>query len=288
MIRPLHSFLFFALLALGACSKPAPVVTPALWEVTGPQGQRGWLFGTIHALPHPVNWRSAWVDKALANSDRLVLEIDNANDPAALQKIYGELAGSPGLPPLEARVLPAQRGAFRQIMDKLGLDPASFATTETWAVALSLSRQGQAGAEAEYGMESALMEAAKGKPVAQLEGADAQLRLFDALPEKEQQDLLGAIIVELGSTEDSEKLAKAWSTGDMQALETETRTGLLADPELRDALLVSRNQAWSAKVAALLRSGAHPLVAVGAAHMAGADGLPALLTAQGYAVTRLQ
>lgn len=288
MIRPFRKALLGALLALAACSQPAPVVTPALWEVTGPQGQRGWLFGTIHALPQPVDWRSPWVDKALASSDRLVLEINNADDPAALQAIYRELAGSPGLPPLEARVPPARLAAFRQIMDKLGLDPASFAMTETWAVALSLSRQAQAGAESEYGMESALMEAARGKPVAQLEGADAQLRLFDSLPEKEQQDLLGAVIAEVSSAEDGEWLGKAWSTGDMQALEAETRSGLLADPELREALLISRNRAWTGQVAALLRSGAQPLVAVGAAHMAGAEGLPALLAAEGYTVTRLQ
>ena len=73
------------LLSLSGCSQPEPkAVSPALWEVTGPKGEHGWLFGTIHALPEPVKWRSPKLDAALQGSNLLVLEIGNAGDPAAI------------------------------------------------------------------------------------------------------------------------------------------------------------------------------------------------------------
>jgi uncharacterized protein YbaP (TraB family) len=58
--------------------------------------------------------------------------------------------------------------------------------------------------------------------------------------------------------------------------------------ELRRALLVDRNRAWLPRIAGILKQGHHPVVAVGAAHMLGDVGLPALLARQGYTVRRIQ
>jgi uncharacterized protein YbaP (TraB family) len=59
-------------------------------------------------------------------------------------------------------------------------------------------------------------------------------------------------------------------------------------PALYEALLKRRNQAWAqALVAEMDRPGVE-LVAVGALHMAGEDGLPALMAARGFQVRRVQ
>ena len=62
----------------------------------------------------------------------------------------------------------------------------------------------------------------------------------------------------------------------------------MADVELRAAILTGRNDAWLVKLLPMLEQREKPFVAVGAAHLVGPDGLPALLEAQGYTVKRLQ
>jgi uncharacterized protein len=64
--------------------------------------------------------------------------------------------------------------------------------------------------------------------------------------------------------------------------------GMLEDRELRQALLIARNRAWAERIARLIARGQQPFVAVGAAHLLGKDGIPALLANQGYMVRRIQ
>lgn len=278
-------------LSLAAC-KPAPEpqkVTPALWEVTGKNGERAWLFGTIHALPAPVEWRNAKVDAALEAADRVVLEIAAIDNTEAINTIYRNLAASAGLPPLIERLPVAERGKAAELLRRYGIKAEEYGQTETWAAALALTYQLTLENQSKFGIDRQVLEASKDKPVSELEGAERQLRIFDRLAEDDQRELLRAVLVEADAPDaEAQRLGQAWSSGDMAVLETETRTGMLADPELRKALLVDRNAEWTKRLEVMLRAGQKPFVAVGAAHMAGPDGLPALLAAKGYSVTRVQ
>jgi uncharacterized protein YbaP (TraB family) len=279
--------LTLALLA-AACSRTDPA-NPALWHVEGPQGQQAWLFGTIHALPRPVAWRTPRVDAALRQASLLMVEIADLNNDGATRAVYNRLAHSPDQPPLESRVPERLRPALAQLLSKAGLKPDGFADTETWASALLLGHAAQGDAEdAAHGVDRALLSA-NHLPVSEFEGAQKQLSLFDSLPESAQRTMLASVIEGAPKApEDTKALEEAWRRGNMKWIAAQTSSGMLTDPVLRKQLYSGRNQAWESAITTAMAHGQKPFVAVGAAHMAGPDGLPALLAAHGYHVTRVE
>lgn len=283
-------FWFAAALALTAAAcKPAPQVTPAMWEVTGPNGQRAWLFGTIHALPDPVDWRSEKVEAALDASNRLMLEVARIDDGAALAGTFARLGQSGGLPPLAARVPAGERAGLERVLADLGLT-GKLDGLETWAAALTIQQviSARSGLDSGNGVDRALVAEYR-KALGEFEGAEAQLGIFDRLAEADQVELLLAVTRGVDAPlDDARRLEQAWASGDMAAITAETNRDFLNDPELRAALLTGRNRAWAQRLRQLMAAGEQPFVAVGTAHLAGPKGVPALLAAQGYTVRRVQ
>ncbi len=285
--RFVFALMFF--LALAGCSRREEV-HPGFWLVEGPRGEKAWLLGTIHALPDPVDWRSAKVDAALAEANLLVLEVADITDDTKTAKAFAALAQSPGLPPLEQRVAIDLRDELAGEMAQGGLKPGSLDPYETWAAALML-QQAMAGSnesDSGNGIDRTVAKAWKGQ-VAEFEGASKQLSIFDRLPELQQRALLGAVLAEGPKrAEQLRTLELAWASGNMELIARVTDEDLGQEPALREALLVGRNRAWVSQLEAMLTRSSRPFVAVGAAHLAGKDGLPAMLAARGWKVTRLQ
>lgn len=283
-------------LALAACGQerePEPELgiegRPILWEVGDESGAvEGWLFGTIHALPDGVQWRTALIEETMDRADLLVVEVAGIDDGAALTEIFARLAFDDPPGPLAGRIDPALRPQYDALLDRANMRAAHLDGMESWAAALTLAQVAQS-ASSENGVDRALIRDFAGREIVELEGGERQLGIFDALPEAEQRDLLDAVIGEArDSADDMGRLARIWSTGDADKLAKLTREGILADPELYEALLAGRNRAWTAQLENLFSANGRPLVAVGAGHMFGPDGLPAMLEAQGYTVRRIQ
>lgn len=278
-------------LALAACGPTPDRVRPALWEVEGPQGQKAWLFGTIHALDRPADLGTPAFDQAFAASDRLVLEVAAIDDDARTGMIFTRLARTPGLPPLDQRVPADLAAPLGSLLASHKLDKAQFVDVETWAAALMVNQAVQArlGTDPGNGIDRQLLRLRGTKPLAELEGAEAQLKIFDGLAEADQRVLLADVVRSAGTAAaDGEKMERAWKSGDEQALAAMTDDGMLEDSELREALLAGRNRAWATRLAPMIAAGEEPFVAVGSLHLVGPDGIPALLAARGFKVRRLQ
>lgn len=286
---------FLALLAsalLAGCTPQQPAQqqsgAPALWVVEDADGgTAGWLFGTIHALPDGAHWRTSAIDDAVERAAVLVVEVRDL-DRQRLAVAFEKLARDRPGPPLAERLSPGARRQLATLLAREGTSARHFDGLETWAAALALAQFGDA-VEPGNGTDKALLASFARRPVVELEGAADQLAIFNALTERDQRAMLAAIIAEQSRTEpDRGALARAWLAGDTARMERLARTGLLADPALYEVLLARRNRSWMAAIVPMLVRGERPLIAVGAAHLLGRDGLPALLTAAGYTARRIQ
>lgn len=282
------------LLVLGGCSdapggsgSPEPA-NPLLYEIASAEGAvEGWMLGTIHALPEGTEWRTPAISTVAGDADLLVVEVRGLGDDGAVGRAFAALATSPGLPPLARRVPPGLAAQLADLLARGNLAPEAFAATETWAAAIALARIDAPG-DARNGVDRALLADFAGRPVRELEGAAAQLAIFDRLPEAQQRAMLAAVVRDSErAAKDPARLQRAWLRGDATAIEASTREGFLAEPALREALLTGRNRRWAAALVPILESDQRPLVAVGTAHLVGPDGLAALLTERGYRIRRL-
>ncbi|MGB5483402.1 TraB/GumN family protein [Parasphingorhabdus sp.] len=304
-MRILTSILtLIASLMLTACNNaPASVTlntvkvgTPALWKISGTRpGQIGtaYMFGTIHILPEDVQWRTPALEDAIAQSDRLVIEVLGLDDTENAAKIFSRLAVSPGQEKLQARIKPSLRDDLDRIIDAADVPVRALNRMETWAAALSLaSAQTRGlGLNSSGGVEkklSAQFEKA-GKPIEALETIELQLGYFDKLPEQQQRQMLTSVVEDSGDAQqDFEHLFNAWMTGNIEEIVTLSDGGILTDPTTREYLLVARNLNWAEQLDKRLQKTGTSLVAVGAAHLAGPDSVQSTLAKRGYKIEKIQ
>lgn len=295
MIRLFTHFLALLAMALvAACgSDPVPAPTtgggPALWQVQ--RGElKGWLFGTIHVLPKGVEWQTPAIAQAMSRADRLVLEAADLQDEQKTLSLFEQMGRSPNLPPLDLRVPPEEQAALNKVVADGGTSTQLLSGYESWAAAMLLSAATQQSLHVSQddGVEPVLIASFQkaGKPIGGLETVERQFSAFDTLPESAQSKLLIQTVHEAKDMKSLyDRILKAWSTGDMEAIAKEDRIGEQPDPVVEDAILVARNRDWAKAIEPM--KGA-PFIAVGAGHLTGRDNLIDLLKAQGFAVTRLQ
>lgn len=292
MIGPLRRIIAFpaALLLAGCGDAPAdvPPPSPLMYEIASADGTtEGWLFGTIHALPDGARWETAAIGKAIAEADVLVVEVADLDDQAAASALFSARAAAQGQPGVLERVPPPLRPALAGLAHKGGVDLDELQATDTWAAALILAAGVRYG-DSRNGVDRALLERFRGREVVELEGMAPQLDLFDSLPEREQRDMLVAVVQDYQRWgDDPAHLVRAWLAGRVEQVIDPRQSALLADPELREVLLDGRNRRWAPRIDTLLKDGPPVLIAVGAGHIPGPEGLAALLAHRGYTLRAL-
>lgn len=274
----------------GRAEEPGPA-KHFLWKVTGGKGT-AYLFGTIHVGNAELYPLSAVIEDSFKQSDQLVEEIDlSTGDPEAAAQQMIEAGLYPPGDSLDKHLGETTRAELAAYAKSAGL-PEFYTRVKPWLVSvLVLQLQlKQLGLDKAEGLDLHFSEEAKAadKPVAALETADKQLRLFSSLSDDLQEKLLLATLLDAKKAEEmlKETLA-AWRDGDAAGMErviTEDERTHPALVPLTHKLLDERNEAMARKVDEFLRTPKTYFVAVGAAHMVGPHGIIALLRDKGYAI----
>jgi uncharacterized protein YbaP (TraB family) len=294
------SILAAALLAALAIARPAfaagdaaPVYAqmpahPALWTIHGSKGTV-YLFGSVHLLPPQVDWHTKEIDAAIARSDILVFEI--ALDGDAQERMQAYIAAHGMLPAgqhLHDMLSPDSRKELDTEVAKLPVSPEAVDRMRPWLAALTIEIMGitKEHYSAASGVDQELQANANGKPVVGLETVEQQLSLL--APDDPKVELQAFEAGLKTSTEDTNDkigpLLDAWMHGRVDRIASLTDKELAKFPEARKLLFDDRNHAWAEKIASYLEQPKIYFITVGAAHLAGPHGVPALLRARGFHV----
>lgn len=272
------------LLAVAALAwASAAQAAPSVWTIRD-EDSRITLFGSMHALPPGVSWRTPELDAAIAGADEIWFEAPVAGEPpwGALHPL---LYAGPGADLCAA--LTAERRAWLDQADG-GRGCAGYGAYRPWYVASLLDQAyyERAGWRRELGVEAIVQGAAP--PTAKLRAFDdwpAIARLeADASPAAQQARLEQSIDAFRLGVSDLTRALTAWTAGDQAAVAKLSENFRTCCAELHERMVAARNRAWTERIAAMLAGHGDVLIVVGAGHLAGPEGVPALLRARGVVV----
>jgi len=263
-----------------------------LWRVRK-GGKTSWIYGTLHVARKPWMFPGPQVREALQAADKVALEMDML-DPDIQRRLMAVLAAPPGQPALPA----ALQKRLRLQINKVCAGPEVAALKpEMQAVTLTVMVGRQAGLEPAYGIDSYLSLYAHGlrKPVLSLESPESQIGLLLQPTPADTAAFVGHALDELDSGRalpTLKRLAEAWARSDFAELSSYADWCHCVDTEedkqLMRKLVDDRNVAMAGELQRRHDGGEQLFMAVGALHMIGDQGLPALLKARGFDVQRIE
>jgi len=260
-----------------------------LWKVHS-GSKLVYLAGSVHALSADVYPLSPAFERAFADSDTLVEEIDLAEAetltaaPAILAKgMYLDGRRFDSMVSKETAAMVAAR------LKESGLPVEMFQVMKPWLVMLTIAalEAQKAGLDPNLGLDKHFYDRAKvaGKTIVGLETAESQIDRLDKMSDTLQEQLLRSSLSEAETARNSLKtIVQAWRRGDNASLEKTLLSDFTQYPAAYRSLIVERNQNWIPQIDACLARLKPCLIVVGAAHLVGPDGLLTLLQRKGYRI----
>ncbi len=291
----------------GACPPDPEPLTPELFQAARAQAQdRGplwrvskdghssYLYGTLHVGKAQWMAPGPLLAAALRQTDMMGLELDPLDESMAREMAAGLARRAPGEIPasLHERLRKLWTAACLPGAT-LGQGPVQM---QLFTLMFMVGRR--EGLHAAYGSELmlAMLGRSAGLPVVSLESASLQLdALLGGDGDVDEAQVIDAGLEGLETDQTRLALLKSvqvWERADMAELarypewcdcmKTE------ADRKLMKRLLDDRNPDLARRIAAHHSQGRKLFAAVGTLHMAGPQGIPALLAGMGYRVERLR
>jgi uncharacterized protein len=262
-----------------------------LWRVQSDKSNI-YILGSVHFLKKESYPLNKTIEKAFDSTQKLVLEVDLKSEDAGRVQTVTIEKGINRDRTLQQNVSPETYSLAEKRAQELGIDIRALSPLKPWLVALTMTalQLQKLGFDPNYGVDRYLVERAvkSGKTIVGLETVAFQIGLIDQLPERDQESMLRQSLKEMDLLDRGlDQIVRAWSTGDVTTLEGLLLSGMQEYPAVHQTVIVDRNRRWLPRIEKMIELGESTLIAVGAAHLVGKDGVIELLKARGYTVEQM-
>lgn len=168
-----------------------------------------------------------------------------------------------------------------EILD--GFRPAALITM---MMSMELKKMGvkEGGVDAHFFTKAMLDD----KKIVGLESIDKQFELLGNMGEGNEDEFIRGSLDDFNNMQESwEDITQAWRNGDMEGIERKAIDQLKEFPSLYQSMLVDRNRDWIPHILEFFTNDQLEFILVGAAHLAGKDGLLAQLEQHGCNIKQM-
>ena len=215
--RGARTTLLLAMFVAALAASLSANAEPAMWVIRD-KDSTIYLIGTVHLLRHETEWASPKLDRALAESSELWLEVPNADD----QQLAAQLIQRYGIDskkPLSQKLNFIEKEKLAKLAADYHIPARNLETLQPWTVAMifAVLPIQKAGYDPNAGVDRILQNKAKekGEKIEGFETPEEQVRFLADLPEKEQIAFLDDTFEDVAEgIEKLDKIAVAWVNGD--------------------------------------------------------------------------
>ncbi|MGE0768773.1 MAG: TraB/GumN family protein [Hyphomicrobiaceae bacterium] len=273
-----------------------------LWRVSRADVKPSYLFGTIHLTDKRVTKLSDAVSSALARAKRVALEVADVSPQAfavALGRVHDRVVFSDDRSVFET-LNETERTSMSAALVGVGIPSESQKALRPWFVTMMLAIPKCERMRLEAGLQPLDLQIGalarkRGAEVLSLETLEGQLSAMASIPETDQIIVLKAALKTIAQTPDAiESMVQRYLSKDIATIlpmQAELLRAAGFDPAIMDsfyrAVLSARNPGMRDAALPILAQG-EAFIAVGALHLAGENGLVALLRAAGFEVDAIE
>jgi hypothetical protein len=263
--------------------RPFPMEEKALlWKATHPNKTGEiYLFGTMHLIEKDYFYFPKKLQKLIEGSDLVVMEIAGVPQPMEMLQLVTLEEGS-----LFDFFSAAQRDSIldwaeRDFLMDSTIFCSTFGKMKPFVVAQMAIEMEFTGSTESYEMHIEKIAKDNGIPIKGLETAAEQMGYFDAIPLEEQRTMVMESIRGNSSSVSLKAMEEVYQGQDLDSLYMLIRESGGSWAALEDELLNNRNYNWLNQMPGFF-TGEKVIIAVGAGHLGGPEGLIRLMEENGY------
>jgi uncharacterized protein len=256
-----------------------------LWKIEGKKVKKNsYIFGTIHMIDKDQFYFPEEFKKIIKKSKQVVLEISNLNQAEAMQHLILQKGSFFDFFTAEQQdsLLVWAKEQFVMDADKFRM---TFGRMKPFAVIQMASQKDLIGKIESYDMTIQSIANANKIPVLGLETIEQQIAIFDNMDSLKLRNMVMDLVRKPHNQMDElQKMFDIYLKQNVDAMHDHIASNGGSMMESSEELLYQRNRNWVPKIRELVRK-KRTLIAVGAGHLGGEEGVLRLLEKWGYKLT---